>query len=152
MGQLIHLVYASVATQRFSAQHLTELLEQSRAANQRVGVTGMLLHTEGSFFQVLEGEPSTLDGVIQRIQADRRHTDIVVIMREPIAHRSFAEWSMGFSRISSGELAEIAGWNDFFEEGSCLARLGSGRARKLLTAFAQGRWRSRVSATGAAKA
>lgn len=152
MGQLIHLVYASVATQPFSSQELTALLEKSRAANERAGITGMLLYAEGSFFQVLEGEPSAIDAVVAKIHSDPRHTNLIVIIREPIPRRSFDEWSMGFSRVSPAELAHIAGLNDFFDEGSCLERLSRGRAQKLLSAFASGRWRARISGPAAAVA
>lgn len=144
MAQLIHLVYASVATHPFSSEQLTSLLEQSRGANERAGITGMLLHSEGSFFQVLEGESIPVNSLVRKIQADPRHTNLIVIISEPITRRSFEEWSMGFSSVSSHELAHLVGLNDFFDEGSCLARLNAGRAQKLLAAFARGRWRARI--------
>ncbi len=146
MTQLIHLVYASVATRPFSSEQLEALLEQSRAANARAGLTGMLLYADGSFFQVLEGEAPVVDTVAAKIQKDPRHTNMIVIIREPIARRSFGEWSMGFSRVSSSEIADLVGWNDFFDHGSCLARLNAGRAQKLLTAFARGRWHAKMTA------
>ncbi|MFP5227262.1 MAG: BLUF domain-containing protein [Acidobacteriota bacterium] len=145
MAQLIHLVYASVASQRFSAQQLTELLRQSRAANERIGVTGMLLYADGSFFQVLEGPPEIVDRLAARIHSDPRHTNMIVIIREPIARRSFEEWSMGFAHLSPAEIAQVAGTNDFFEQRSCLTRMNAGRAQKLLTAFAKGRWHAKLT-------
>jgi len=146
MAQLIHLVYASAATHPFTAEQLEALLEQSRGANARVGLTGMLLYAEGSFFQVLEGEAQSVDAVAARIQRDQRHTNMIVIIREPIAYRAFGEWSMGFSRVSSSEIADLVGWNDFFDQGSCLERMSPGRAQKLLTAFARGRWHAKLAA------
>jgi hypothetical protein len=145
MVSVIHLVYASVATQEFHPSQLTDLLRQSRAANERANITGMLLYTERSFFQVLEGEPAAVDKLSRKIQADPRHKGMIVIIREPIARRSFEEWSMGFSAVSFDELTQIVGKNDFFDQGSCLARLNSGRARKLLGAFAGGRWRASIA-------
>lgn len=145
MGSLVHLIYASVATTPFSPEELARLLRHARAANEKAAVTGMLLYAEGSFFQVLEGEPAAVDFLVGKIAADPRHTGIVIIIREPIARRSFEEWSMGFSSLSAGEIAHIDGLNDFFAEGSCLARLETGRARKLLAAFAQGRWRAKIT-------
>jgi hypothetical protein len=41
---LEHLIYASVAAQNFEAPQLSELLQKARAANERRGLTGMLLH------------------------------------------------------------------------------------------------------------
>lgn len=149
MSSLIHLVYASVATREFEPPQLAELLRESRLGNERVNVTGMLLYSEGSFFQVLEGEPAVVDALSQKIHADRRHKNMIVIVREPIARRAFEEWSMGFSALSFDELTNIVGRNDFFEKGSCLAGLHTGRAKKLLAAFAGGRWRSTITGPAA---
>jgi hypothetical protein len=140
---LEHIIYASVATQRFGASELAELLEKSRASNERLGLTGMLLHcdSDGGFFQVLEGEPTALDRLFQKLLLDKRHSHVTLIIREPIAKRSFAEWSMGFSGVSQAELRKIPGFNDFFRKGSSFTELNAGRAKKLLVAFSEGSWR-----------
>lgn len=145
MPALIHFVYASVATQPFGKEDLTELLRQSRPANSRLGLTGMLLYSQGSFFQVLEGQPDSIDALYRKLLPDPRHRQVTAIIREPISKRYFGEWSMGFSTVSPYELADIEGTNDFFHGGSCFTRIGPGRAKKLLTAFAGGRWRARLA-------
>ncbi len=48
---------------------------------------------------------------------------------------------MGFASVASKDIAGIVGANDFFQKKSCFHALNSGRAKKLLTAFADGRWR-----------
>ena len=140
---LEHLIYASVATQHFGSTELAELLQKSRDSNEHRGLTGMLLHcdSDGSFFQVLEGEPAALDQLFQKIRLDQRHSHITLIVREPIDRRSFAEWSMGFSGVSLGALRKIRGHNDFFRKGSSFTELDAGRAKKLLVAFSEGNWR-----------
>jgi Sensors of blue-light using FAD len=67
MPLLEHLIYASVAAQNFEALQLAELLQKARAANERRGLTGMLLHvdSDGSFFQVLEGETEAIDQLLE---------------------------------------------------------------------------------------
>jgi hypothetical protein len=140
---LEHIIYASVAAQDFGAPQLAELLQKARTANERLGLTGMLLHTDsdGSFFQVLEGEPSAIDQLLQKLRLDKRHSHLTLIIREPIAERAFAGWTMGFASVSPEKLRKIPGLNDFFKAGSCFTELDSGRAKKLLAAFAEGRWR-----------
>jgi hypothetical protein len=139
------IIYASSATQDFGAPELAELLEKSRASNEALGLTGMLLHAERdhSFFQVLEGEPRNIDVLLQKLLLDKRHSHLTIIIREPIARRSFAEWTMGFASLTPEKLKEIPGLNDFFTAGSCFTELDSNRAKKLLAAFAGGRWRPR---------
>ncbi len=142
---MIHLIYASVATQDFKTEQLADLLRQAREANEDVGLTGILLYSGGSFFQVLEGEASHIDKLYQKLLLDKRHTQLTVIIREPIANRSFGSWSMGFSSVSPEDLTKIDGLNDFFESGSCFLQLDAGRTKKLLAAFAEGRWRGKLS-------
>ena len=145
MDSLIHCIYASAAKQAFGKAELAELLERARTNNARLNVTGMLLSAEGSFFQVLEGDEATVDGLLAKISADKSHEKVTLISREPIAKRAFGEWTMGFSSMTREEIESIDGLNDFFGEASCLAQIDSGRAMKLLRCFAKGRWRSRLS-------
>ncbi|MBK0296352.1 BLUF domain-containing protein [Bacillus sp. S34] len=46
---MLSLIYSSVATRQLDAADLTQLLEQSRNANARTDVTGMLLFRNGGF-------------------------------------------------------------------------------------------------------
>ena len=141
---MIHLIYASVETQSFSPAQLTELLQKARVENERVQLTGILLYSNGNFFQVLEGEPAAVDEMYKKLHLDKRLRQLTLIVREPITKRFFADWSMGFSNITPEELTQIGGMNDFFHGGSCFIGLDSGRAKKLLAAFAKGRWRAKL--------
>jgi hypothetical protein len=146
MPRLIHLIYASVATESLAPEQLKNLLRDSRTANKRAGLTGMLLHSEGSFFQVLEGEPTAVNSLFRKLDRDQRHQQVTLIIQEPIARRSFEDWTMGFSGASPEELMRVEGLNDFFlQNGSFFTKLDSGRAKKLLAAFAEGSWRTKLN-------
>lgn len=144
---LIHLIYTSAATQYFESNTLLTLLEKARAKNASLGVTGMLLFENGSFFQILEGQESAVDDLYKTIAQDNRHEKCVTIIREPIAKRSFAEWTMGLGGANAQELDKMVGLNDFFSSGKSFEGTSPGRAKKLLEAFRQGRWRSKVNYT-----
>ena len=116
-------------------------VERNNAAR---GITGMLLYANGSFFQVLEGPEATLEQLFAKIAADPRHQRVTRIIQESIPQRAFADWAMGFSQLEAFELDQIEGMGDFFSQGHTLAQLPAGRARKLLEAFAKGRWRSQL--------
>ena len=150
MTELIHLIYCSAAARSFGREELAALLGRARANNARLGITGMLLHIEGSFFQVLEGAPDAVDGLFDAIRRDARHRQLTVIIREPVAARTFGEWTMGYADITPVELDGIVGANDFFAGGESFTHLGEGRAKKLLAAFRDGRWRSTLSDRSAA--
>ena len=70
---MYQLVYVSTATEPFSSEELTRLLETSRKNNTADGVTGMLLYHDGNFFQVLEGDRDAVIGVFRRVERDPRH-------------------------------------------------------------------------------
>lgn len=143
--KLSHLIYTSAATPGFDANDLKSILKTARTKNASRSVTGMLLYTSGSFFQVLEGEEETLEELFVRISLDPRHRSITKIIQEPIAQLDFGDWTMGFSGGDPSEFKSIDGFNDFFRQGNSLANLEPGRAKKLLSAFSQGRWRTRLS-------
>ncbi len=141
MKPLIQLIYNSAATCAFTDQDLENLLRSARANNSRLCVTGMLLYIDGCFFQVLEGTEDVVDSLAEKIKRDPRHNKMTVIIREPVAQRSFSEWSMGFACVSASDAERMEGLNDFFVEGEVLTQLDGGRTKKLLKAFSEGRWR-----------
>jgi len=148
MEQLIQLIYCSTAQHLFRPEELTDLLVKAREKNQELNVTGMLLYSDGSFFQVLEGEPETVDRLFGSIMGDERHKHVTVIIRESIPRRYFGDWTMGYADITNQEADTILGTNDFFGKGESFAGLDQGRAKKLLAAYRHGRWRSKLSAEG----
>jgi len=142
--KLTQLIYSSDAVANIDSSALKGILEKARLNNARHSITGMLLHTGGSFFQVLEGDESALTELFASISSDPRHTNVTRIIHEPIAQRAFGEWTMAFSEIDPADLLSIAGTNDFFHSGESFSDLKPGRAKKLLGAFAKGRWRARL--------
>jgi FAD-dependent sensor of blue light len=138
---LIHCIYASRATVALDEAAIQALLERARERNESRGITGILLLIDGSFFQVLEGDPAAVDETFEAIARDSRHDRVTQIIREPIARRSFGDWSMGFAAVERADAQRFVGENDFFGSAACLERISAGRARKLLAAFGAGRWR-----------
>jgi hypothetical protein len=143
-SNLIHCIYASAARSKYSEAALFELLKRARMNNAGLGVTGMLLYSDGSFFQVIEGDAGVVDALYTKIAADPRHEKVTQIIREPIRARQFDDWTMGYLKMTQQEIETIEGLNDFFGDATCLAQIDGGRARKLLRSFADGRWRSRL--------
>lgn len=144
--ELVHCIYCSVSTSgELDPGELLGLLDKCRSINAKCDVTGMLLYQHHSFFQVLEGSRSTVELLFEKIAADTRHKRVTKIIFEPIPERAFGNWSMGYPKITSKELAEIPGLNDFFRQASSYMELGEGRAKTLLAAFKDGKWRARLS-------
>lgn len=129
-----HLVYASSATQLLQKPELIELLEKSRRNNIRLGVSGLLLYQGGKIMQVLEGEKPVIETLFERIKADTRHVDVVVLLNSPIADRSFPDWSMGFRDLDDTQVREMPGYSEFMNV-PLSAIKDQTRALKLLKLF-----------------
>lgn len=140
----VQCIYASAANTDFEQDELLSLLDLSRQNNEKIGVTGMLLYHESSFFQVLEGEADKVNAVFKRISNDPRHTQVVKLIVEPVEQRFFPNWSMGFAGISQEDLKDIPGLNDFYSSRLCFTQLEASRARVLLDQFRSGRWRQKL--------
>jgi hypothetical protein len=104
----------------------------------------MLLYVDETFFQILEGEPDELHALYGRIEHDIRHTKVIKLLDVPVEKRTFGRWSMGYAKVTREELAKIPGLNDFFGRGSVFTELESGKAKVLLDAFREGKWRRRL--------
>ncbi len=134
---MIQLVYVSVAAKPFDEPALRTLLELARTNNQKLDVSGMLIHQRGSFLQVLEGEAAVVDTLFWKIGMDRRHKDIMMLARRESDERNFPDWSMGFVNVREsthllpgfraiGDIAHLVG--------------DSAAVERVLTSFRDGRW------------
>ena len=73
---------------------LRSIVSISQANNKRDDITGYLIFDRACFLQVLEGEKSQVYTTFRRIEADRHHTDIVVVGAREVAARVFPNWTM----------------------------------------------------------
>jgi hypothetical protein len=113
---LISLIYVSTAVNLMSNEELLDILRISRKKNETKSVTGMLLYKGGNFMQVLEGPEESVNEVFSAIQADSRHTDIILISNEPIEKRQFADWKMAFVNLDDENIRQESAFSDFFQD------------------------------------
>jgi len=99
MGSLFQIVYMSTADPGLSEGDLTELLNDSARRNYRMGITGVLLHHDGMFMQVLEGQEADVIALYDKILRDPRHHNIIPLIQEYVEKRLFAD-SIMTSRAS----------------------------------------------------
>ncbi|MBC8055266.1 MAG: BLUF domain-containing protein [Rhizobiales bacterium] len=97
---LVRLMYASRAAETVRPEVLGAILKKSTQNNPAVGVTGVLCFSGEIFLQVLEGGRSQVSKLYNRIAADPRHRDVVLLSYDEIEERSFAGWAMGQVNMS----------------------------------------------------
>jgi len=105
-----HLIYYSYATAPFDEAQLQALLAQSRAANEREGLTGILLYGNERFLQLLEGEEPDVRATYARIYRDPRHRNIALYADKSITARAFPEWQMAYHALDSEQFMQLAGY------------------------------------------
>jgi len=136
---VIHLIYSSAATSPFTSEALRTLLVRARDHNTTADVSGMLLHVDGAFLQVLEGMPQVVHALFTRISADPRHARVLLLLSQEIQARNFPDWSMGFFD-ASGRGAMLPG----YRRNTGFADLVGDTAQitRVVADFRSGRWRS----------
>ena len=91
---LTRMIYVSTAVGPITTAVTGTILRSAKAHNAAHGITGVLCQGQGTYMQVLEGERNTLDELYARIQADKRHQNVVLRQIETITRRRYAKWSM----------------------------------------------------------
>jgi hypothetical protein len=112
---LFSLVYVSTAVTWFSPTELRSLLASARAANERAGITGMLLYQDGNFMQALEGDEAVVLALRRRIEVDRRHQGVLTLTSGPAREREFGQWSMAYFDLGAAGSEPPAGYSHFLD-------------------------------------
>ena len=73
---------------------LLKIVRSAERNNPALAITGALLFDKDRFFQVLEGESSSVTNLFIRICQDPRHKDICLIDAQSVSDRRFPNWSM----------------------------------------------------------
>lgn len=104
---MYNLLYTSNSTIEANHDILNQILQTARANNQQLGITGMLLYSEGSFVQLLEGEEDKVKETFDKISKDPRHYNIEVVIEATATNRYFPQWQMGFKWLEKSDLRQI---------------------------------------------
>ena len=103
---IFQLVYRSRSKVFSRPEDMTEairaILNVSRAANARYGITGALLFNGKHFAQALEGPVEHVTALMHRIELDIRHTEVTVVKEGWVTGRDFGGWAMAYVDEASG--------------------------------------------------
>lgn len=99
---MYQLMYVSTASWEMNSGELSAILDVSRANNKRLDVTGLLLHLDRGFLQILEGPEDAVKATYAKIEGDHRHIGLRILLQREVDERLFADWTMGFDRWTEG--------------------------------------------------
>jgi uncharacterized membrane protein (DUF373 family) len=88
---MIQITYLSAATRAMSQDDLEDILKTARETNARLGITGMLLYGNKTF-------------------------NLQIVKQKPIERHEYADWSMGFKRVSGEDFEAVKGLEQFEEK------------------------------------
>jgi hypothetical protein len=111
--RLFHLGYVSTETGDLSSAGMVELLTEARRINTSRDITGLLLHRDKSFYQLLEGAEDVVRRTFDSIEKDERHTAIDVLFEGEVDEREFPDWQMGFLNLDGVDIGTLQGYSDF---------------------------------------
>ena len=140
---MIQLIYVSASTGRLTDDEIANFLATNRRRNKQRGITGIVVHHQGSFLQVLEGEGQMVSNLFETIRQDPRHAAVTLLSRKSITHREFGDASMAFVD-TSGKANDLDGFVDY-ESDLADMTLGDTEARKILGMFLKGKWHQHLS-------
>jgi hypothetical protein len=108
---LFRLIYASrmsAAAVASPDETLRAILSVAVPANRELDVTGLLVAHQGWFLQALEGSQAVVRGLYERISADPRHRDSLVLVQGRQPERGFGAWTMCARTLSRTDEAVLA--------------------------------------------
>ena len=112
-NRLFHLGYVSTETGDLGSDGMVDLLIKARRFNTSRDITGLLLHRDRSFYQVLEGAEDVVRETFDGIEKDERHTAIDVLFEGEVDEREFPDWQMGFLNLDGVDIGTLQGYSDF---------------------------------------
>lgn len=107
-NDLVQLLYSSRSKQDFSPADLDELVKCASENNARLGITGALVYIDGTFVQALEGPHGKVTTLYDRILADERHDDMLLVRIRRIRAREFPDWGMKEAQFDSKLARDMA--------------------------------------------
>jgi hypothetical protein len=125
---LSYVVYRSCINREF-LDDLDDIALAAGRYNSANLITGCLFQVDNFYFQIIEGPSATVQALLEKIRADRRHSDMAVIDSAVIEARRFPSWSMG--TLTDEEVAHVFGAGDNTE----LLDIFSGHIISILSVF-----------------
>ena len=100
--------YVSTAERSLSETEIRQILNDSEINNNKQNITGLLLYSEGNFFQIIEGDQKHIVQLYETIEDDSRHFNVIKLFGKEIKKESFDGYKSDFisedARYSSARL------------------------------------------------
>ncbi len=130
---------------------LQDLREKSGNANIEREISGILLHDNTHFFQILEGPKQQIEDLYKNILEDFRHTEVVLISLSPIPIRLYPELGMKIIKARNFKETEDLNLRDDYEWPPSLDTTYRLRTKKFINQFITRKAENKTSIIGTTK-
>lgn len=103
------IIYSSVSSTPMQLDELEDILEQAQVNNAKDEITGALVYVDGFFLQVLEGQRTSIEALMDRIARDLRHETVKVLQAGDVPGATFPDWKMAYVSATPEQVARWAG-------------------------------------------
>lgn len=101
------ICYFSKVAPHLTETQIQEILDYTHTQNNEKGICGILLHTLGNFFQVLEGDEAYLTDLYEnKIKKDPRHHNIFEVIHKEGSDPVFTSYSSQFLKVEDSEVLD----------------------------------------------
>jgi len=129
------ICYVSTANNSLEPNEVVEILDQTEARNNQIGIRGFLIYSDGNFFEVLEGDEKIIKDLFINIKDDPRHKDIIVVFEKICEEELFGNEDREVGFISQSTEFRKIKLENFYE---CIINLDLGTqsvVKNMLTQF-----------------
>lgn len=102
-------VYSSRAGSDFTSVMLENILEKARIHNATLGITGILLFSDGYFVQLLEGRKRAVESLLSKIKNDPQHLGFEPLLEQEADAPIFGNWSMAYVALTPEKIKQYGG-------------------------------------------
>lgn len=95
------ICYISKQSEALIDSELESLFGYIVSMNSTLQISGALLHNEGFFLQVLEGDKLRIDELFSKIRKDKRHKNILMVLDQKIENRIFQNYEANFNILKT---------------------------------------------------
>lgn len=88
--------YVSTASRDLPQEEIVKILEESQIRNNEHGVNGLLIYSDGNFFEVIEGAEIMIKDLFKIIMEDTRHKNILTIFEKEVDKPFFDDKDANF--------------------------------------------------------
>ena len=109
------ICYVSTASPYIEGKDIDNILSYTENWNMNHSITGILLSSEGNFFQVIEGESSIIKELFDNIAKDPRHRNLIRIFNKEIKNAEFTHYKATFLSKRTTNLPQDISYLDYIK-------------------------------------